>query len=71
MPSSPATAISVLIRTFNSGKTLERVLAALPLEEGDEFVVIDSGSTDATLAIARQRGVRVIGRRGRSITASR
>jgi glycosyltransferase involved in cell wall biosynthesis len=60
MPSSPATAISVLIRTFNSGKTLERVLAALPLEEGDEFVVIDSGSTDATLAIARQRGVRVI-----------
>ena len=60
MPSAPATGISVLIRTFNSGKTLEEVLAALPLVEGDEFVVVDSGSTDATLAIASRRGARVI-----------
>ena len=48
MPSSSATAISVLIRTFNSGKTLEPVLAALALVEGDQLVVVDSGSTDAT-----------------------
>jgi glycosyltransferase involved in cell wall biosynthesis len=60
MPSSSATAISVLIRTFNSGKTLEPVLAALALVEGDELVVVDSGSTDATLAIASRRGARVI-----------
>lgn len=60
MPASPPTVISVLIRTFNSGKTLELVLAALPLAEGDEFVVVDSGSTDATLAIASRHGARVI-----------
>jgi len=59
MTASPPTAISVLIRTFNSGKTLEQVMAALPLAEGDEFVVVDSGSTDATLAIASRCGARV------------
>jgi len=51
--------ISVLIRTFNSGQTLDQVMAALPLAEGDEFVVVDSGSTDATLAIATRHGARV------------
>jgi glycosyltransferase involved in cell wall biosynthesis len=60
VPSPPATAISVLIRTFNSGQTLERVLAALPLVEGDELVVVDSGSTDTTLAISSRAGARVI-----------
>ncbi len=52
--------ISVLIRTFNSSKTLEAVMAALPLAEGDEFVVVDSGSTDETVAIASRRGARVL-----------
>ena len=52
--------ISVLIRTFNSGRTLDQVMAALPLQEGDEFLVVDSGSTDHTLAIAERRGARVI-----------
>ena len=60
MSAAPATGISVLIRTFNSGKTLEEVLAGLPLAEGDEFVVVDSGSTDDTLAIAKRHGARVI-----------
>jgi len=60
MPASPATAISVLIRTFNSGKTLAPVLAALPLVEGDELLVVDSGSADETLAIARRHGARMI-----------
>src|SRR5438132_13277777 len=57
MTSSPP--ISVLIRTFNSGQTLEHVMRALPLAEGDEFLVVDSGSTDATLAIATRHGARV------------
>ena len=52
--------ISVLIRTFNSGRTLDQVMAALPLQEGDEFLIVDSGSTDHTLAIAERRGARVI-----------
>src|SRR5207244_10368732 len=58
MPASPP--ITVLIRTFNSGKTLDQVMAALPLAEGDEFLVVDSGSTDETLAIASRHGARVI-----------
>ena len=57
MPTSPP--ITVLIRTFNSGQTLDQVMAALPLAEGDEFVVVDSGSTDATLAIASRHRARV------------
>ena len=57
MPASPP--ISVLIRTFNSGQTLEQVMAALPLAEGDELLVVDSGSTDATLSIATRHGARV------------
>jgi len=54
------TGISVLIRTFNSGRTLPRVLSALPLLDGDELLIVDSGSTDDTLAIAQRHGARVI-----------
>src|SRR5438094_93265 len=57
MSASPQ--ITVLIRTFNSGQTLEHVMAALPLAEGDEFLVVDSGSTDATLEITTRHGARV------------
>jgi rhamnosyltransferase len=45
-------AISVLIRTFNSAKTLRKLLSSLPLSEGDEIVAVDSGSTDRTVEIA-------------------
>jgi glycosyltransferase involved in cell wall biosynthesis len=52
--------ISVLIRTFNSAKTLKRVIDGLGLAEGDELVVVDSGSRDATLDIAQKYGARII-----------
>jgi glycosyltransferase involved in cell wall biosynthesis len=54
------TAISVLIRTFNSEKTLGRVLSGLKLTEGEEYIVVDSGSTDSTLSIAASHGARII-----------
>ena len=57
---SDNTGISVLIRTLNSAKTLGKVLAALPLLECDELMIVDSGSTDDTLAIAQRHGARVI-----------
>ena len=45
-------AISILIRTFNSAGTLPSVLDRLELQPEDEIIIVDSGSTDATLAIA-------------------
>jgi len=52
--------ISILIRTFNSAGTLADVLDRLELQPGDEILVVDSGSTDATLEIARRHHARVL-----------
>jgi glycosyltransferase involved in cell wall biosynthesis len=59
MTSSPSP-ISVLIRTFNSARTLDRVLSALKLQPGEEYIVVDSGSTDSTLSIAAAHHARII-----------
>jgi len=56
--------ISVLIRTFNSARTLGSVLAGMSLVPGDEYLVVDSGSSDATLAIAQQHGAKIINAQG-------
>ncbi len=50
--------ISAVVTTFNSDATLAPVLAALSW--CDEILVVDSGSSDATLDICRQHGCRVI-----------
>lgn len=50
--------ISGIVTTFNNAATLGECLASLAF--CDEIVVLDSGSTDATLAIARQHGARVL-----------
>ena len=52
--------ISVVIRTLNSGSTLRAVLKGLDLKEGDELIVVDSGSTDGTLAAAAEYKARVV-----------
>lgn len=52
--------ISILIRTFNSAGTLAQVLDRLPITAGDEIIVVDSGSTDSTLTIARERHARIV-----------
>lgn len=52
--------ISVVIRTFNSSRTLESLLSGLNRAPEDEYIVVDSGSTDATLPIARKHGARII-----------
>ena len=57
---SEKVAFTVLVRTFNSEGTLGRVIDGLDLLEDDELLVVDSGSKDATLEIARSRGARVI-----------
>jgi len=52
--------ISVLIRTYNSGRTLEDVLKRLPLQEHDELIVVDSGSTDSTILLAQSYQARIV-----------
>ncbi|MGH8171744.1 MAG: glycosyltransferase family 2 protein, partial [Rhodanobacteraceae bacterium] len=49
--------LSVVIITFNNADTLDRCLAAVAWAE--EIVVLDSGSSDETVQIARRRGARV------------
>ncbi len=53
-------AISVVIRTRDSARTLERVILGLGRAEGDEVIVVDSGSRDATLEIARKHGALIV-----------
>ncbi|MBE9547933.1 MAG: glycosyltransferase family 2 protein [Proteobacteria bacterium] len=55
-------ALSAVITTFNNADTLERCLASLsytgqPLT--DEILVLDSGSTDGTVATALSHGARI------------
>jgi glycosyltransferase involved in cell wall biosynthesis len=53
-------AVSVVIRTFNSAKTLEQVIERLGPSNQDELIVVDSGSTDSTLEIAKRLGARLV-----------
>lgn len=54
---------SIVIRTYNEGKWLAEVLAACAAQDDSEFsfeiVIVDSGSTDDTLAIAEKYGARI------------
>jgi len=59
MPPSPAKLpLSAVLITCNAAASLEDCLASLDFV--DEIVVVDSGSQDATLAIARRFGARII-----------
>jgi len=55
-----AVSISIVVRCFNSERTLPRLLDKLDLQPGDEVVAVDSGSQDRTVEIAEARGGRVI-----------
>jgi glycosyltransferase involved in cell wall biosynthesis len=49
--------LSVVVTTLDNAATLDSCLASAAW--ADEIVVLDSGSTDATLAIARRYGARI------------
>lgn len=70
-PEGQGARISVVIRTLNSSATLPKVLARLPLRPGDELIVVDSGSQDETVKIARDAGARVVTMARREFTYGR
>jgi glycosyltransferase involved in cell wall biosynthesis len=57
---APDSAISILIRSYNSEKTLPRLLGKLDLLPEDEILVVDSGSDDGTREVALRFGARFI-----------
>jgi glycosyltransferase involved in cell wall biosynthesis len=54
------TAISIIIPALNEAESIGRVVAEMPWDRIAECIVVDNGSTDATAAIARAAGARVI-----------
>ncbi len=56
LPSSPKLPLSLVLITLNAGARLRDVLASVPF--ADEIIVVDSGSTDETAAIAAEFGAR-------------
>jgi glycosyltransferase involved in cell wall biosynthesis len=58
MPPTPVLPISVVVLTFNAAETIGATLASVRDLSADIHVV-DSGSTDATLAIAREAGATI------------
>jgi rhamnosyltransferase len=66
--------VSAVIRTRNEGAYLGSVLQALldqDYADGVEIIIVDSGSTDDTLSVARQFGVRLIEIRPEEFTFGR
>jgi glycosyltransferase involved in cell wall biosynthesis len=55
--------VSIIIRTYNEEKYLNELLLAIRMQASEfieyEIVLVDSGSTDNTLAIARAHGCRI------------
>lgn len=56
--SAPRQRLSAVVTTFDNADTIERCLRSVAF--CDEIVVLDSGSTDATRAIAERLGARTI-----------
>ena len=60
----PVMDVSVVIRTYNEQTYLGELLTEISQQESDnlaiEVVLVDSGSTDKTLAIAEQHGCKII-----------
>ncbi len=62
--------LSVVVLTFNSERTIGATLDAAA-RVSDDLHVVDSGSTDATIEIARSRGARIVSHPFENYAASR
>lgn len=52
--------IAVLIPALNEEEALPRIVDALPMDRIDHLVVVDNGSTDRTVEVARELGATVL-----------
>jgi rSAM/selenodomain-associated transferase 2 len=68
-PHSPT--ISVIIPTLNEAKVLERTLAHLHQTPGLEIIVVDGGSTDGTVALAKRHAIVLTAPPGRAAQMNR
>lgn len=46
--------ISVIMPVFNSGKTIQRAIESVLIQDDVELIIIDAGSTDETLSIIKK-----------------
>ncbi len=51
--------VIVVMPAYNAEKTLERTLDDIPRDWVDEIILVDDGSRDGTVALARSSGLRV------------
>jgi glycosyltransferase involved in cell wall biosynthesis len=51
--------ISLILPTLNEAESIAAVLGAIPRDMGSEIIVVDGGSTDGTVEIARSAGAKV------------
>ncbi len=67
-----STKVTIIIPTLNEADRLPGTLASVGRPDDVEIIVADGGSTDATLRIARQGGVRIVSSRpGRAFQMNR
>jgi glycosyltransferase involved in cell wall biosynthesis len=67
---SPIVPVGIIVLTFNSGHVIERTLRAA-LQVSPSIIVVDSGSTDATVALATSLGAQVVRREFRNYADQR
>lgn len=51
--------VSIVLPAYNAEKTLMRTLAEIPEEYREHIILVDDGSKDGTVALARQEGLKV------------
>jgi len=51
---------SVVIPAINEERSLEQVLAAMPYDVVTEIILVDGGSTDSTVSVAKRAGAMVV-----------
>lgn len=60
MPPIPDPRVGIVIPVLNEEHAIGLVIAAIPRERVNEIIVVDNGSTDKTVEIARMAGARVL-----------